>query len=529
MAKAAGPGKESILIIENDKKVLGQLKKMLEGNYSISSVGSFGLAREELRKKFYNLAITELKLPDGSGLDLLKKIKGISAETLVIVLTAHSTVDSVIQALNEGAFAFFKKPVKAKDLKGAMHKGLSEQKLFLENKSVLHKLKELSLKDPHTELYNFRYLMERLESELKRAKRYALPISIVMLDLDYFKSINDVYGHQYGDLILTEFARFLKESVRGNDIVIRYGGEEFVIILPDTNEDCAAMFGNRLRDSLKKYIFDPKGNKINLKASLGVASYPGDASEVDTLIGSADKALLSAKDAGRGRLMTYKNTKKAAGKEEKADRGENVDSLRRKLSKIISRIDHTLLESVYAFAKTIKTKDSYPVEHAEEMVSLVTDVAKKIKLHDKDVDNLRHAAVLHDLGKVGIPDDILQKESTLSQEEREIIKKHPKIGAEIIRPIHFLKELVPIILYHHERFDGFGYSAGLKGEEIPIGARIVAIADVYQALVANRPYRKAYTKQEALDIIKAGAGTQFDPKLVDAFIAVINQEENKAR
>ena len=129
--------------------------------------------------------------------------------------------------------------------------------------------------------------------------------------------------------------------------------------------------------------------------------------------------------------------------------------------------------------------------------------------------------MLHDLGKIGIPDDILHKNGKLTKEEYEIIKKHPHIGTEIMRPIHFLGELIPAILYHHERFDGLGYSAGLKGKEIPLGARIVAIADVYQALVSDRPYRKAYSKEEALGIIREGAGTQFDPAIVETFLAIV--------
>ena len=159
------------------------------------------------------------------------------------------------------------------------------------------------------------------------------------------------------------------------------------------------------------------------------------------------------------------------------------------------------------------------------MVSLATEIGKSLRLGQEDINNLQYAAMLHDLGKIGIPDKILHKKGKLSQAEYQKIKSHPLIGAEIVRDIHFLKDVVPMIMYHHERFDGFGYSAGLRGKEIPLGARIIAIADVYQALVSDRPYRKAYSKKDALQIIQEGAGTQFDPNIVEAFLKIIQEEK----
>jgi diguanylate cyclase (GGDEF)-like protein/PAS domain S-box-containing protein len=393
-----------------------------------------------------------------------------------------------------------------------------------ERNNLLNSLKELSLKDTNTELYNYRYLMERLASEVVRARRYVLPLSAIMLDIDYFKSINDVYGHQYGNIILKEFAQFLKGFARIVDIVARYGGEEFVIVLPDTNKEGAIIFGKRLLDAIGKYTFDPEGKKVKLKASIGIASFPEDGIDIGTasgLINSADKALLNAKENGGNKLYTFKDIGKDI--EDIVGKGgkENVDELREKLSKMSDRAEKTLLESMHAFTKAIQVKDYYTAEHSENTVSIVTRIGEKLNLSAAVIKTLGQAAILHDLGKVGVPDDILHKKEKLAKKDYEIIKRHPQVGAEIIRPIHFLDKLVPIILYHHERFDGLGYSAGLKGKEIPLGARIIAIADVYQALVSDRPYRKAYSEKEALDIIREGSGTQFDPEIVGAFLAIM--------
>ena len=486
-------------------------------------------AKEELEKKFYNVALIDLNLPDGSGLELLKEIKRSSKKTLSIIFTGFASLESSVCALNEGAFAFVQKPLDVDELKIAIKNALEMQRLTFDNINLLDRLKELSLKDAHTGLYNYRYLMERLTSEVKRARRYVLPLSVIMLDIDYFKSINDVYGHQYGDIILRELAGFLKDFARNVDIVTRYGGEEFVIALPDTNKMGLIIFAQRLLDAIGKHVFDPEGKSIKLKVSIGIASFPEDGGDTGTaagLINAADKAMLNAKEMGGNRLCTLKEIGKDI--EDIVEKGgkENVVELREKLSKMADRIDQTLLESIYAFAKTIKAKDYYTGEHSENMVSIVIRIGEKLNLPSAAIKNLRQAAILHDLGKVGIPDDVLHKNGKLTEEEYEIIKKHPQIGAEIIRPVHFLGELIPMILYHHERFDGLGYSAGLKGKEIPLGARIVAIADVYQALVSDRPYRKAYSEKEALDIIREGSGTQFDPEIVEAFLAIMPSKNN---
>jgi diguanylate cyclase (GGDEF)-like protein/PAS domain S-box-containing protein len=397
--------------------------------------------------------------------------------------------------------------------------------LYAERDNLLKSLKELTLKDEHTDLYNYRYLTQRLAVEVERAHRHVFPLSVLMIDIDYFKVFNDVYGHPYGDRILKEFAGCLKDLVRNVDIVTRYGGEEFVIVMPDTNKEGAMRFGQRLLDVIGKHIFDHEDKKVRLKISIGLASLPEDGADTKTaagLINLADKALLNAKETGRNKLCTVKDiaqdSEVIVGQDEKV----NVNELKEKLSQMADRIDNSLFEAIQVFAKTIKSKDHYTGEHAENMVAIVVKIGEKLNLPSESIKNLEQATLLHDLGNIGVPESILQKKEKLTLEENEIIKRHPKIGAELIRPIHFLDRLLPLLLYHHERFDGLGYSAGLKGKDIPLGARIISIVDVYQALISDRPYRKAYSQQEALDVIRAGSGSQFDPDIVDVFMQVID-------
>lgn len=516
----------NILVIEDEASMRQILKDVLtQQDYVVTAVGTLATARGELKKKFYNLALVDLTLPDGRGLDMLKEIKDINKETVVIIVTGHASLENSIDALNQGAFAYIQKPLHINELRSAVKNALKMQKLSFDNQELVSKLKDLSLKDAHTELYNYRYLIERLTSEIKRAKRYTFPLSIAMIDIDYFKSINDVYGHQYGDIILSGFAKYLKEFARGNDIVTRYGGEEFVIVLPDTNKEGALIFGKRLLSTIKTKTFGSDKKRLKLKVSIGISSFPDNGNDVNVILNAADKALLNAKETGGNKISSYEKVDKSVINITEKNGKDNVEKLRIKLTKMTNRVNRTLLESVYAFAKTIEAKDFYTSEHAENMVSIVTAIGKKLNLQLNMIENLKHAAVLHDLGKIGIPDSILHKPDKLTKEEFESIKKHPQIGVEIVRPIHFLRGLVPMILCHHERFDGRGYPTGLKGKEIPLGARIIAVADVYEALVSDRPYRKAYSKKDALNIIKEGAGTQFDKEIVDTFLNIMR--ENK--
>lgn len=520
----------TLLVVDDNRQILETLHDILaEEGYMITTAESIALAKKNIASKFFNVALLDLKLGEGTGLDLLKAIKKASEDTMVILFTAFASIETAIVALQEGAFGYLQKPLNMEELKITLKKALKTQALSLENKGLIARLKELSLKDPLTGLYNYRYLIERLSSEFKRAKRYILPLSVIMLDVDYFKSINEVYGHQYGDCILQEFSDYLRSCMRTNDVVARYGGEEFLIVMPDTYKEGAIVFGERLLEASRDYVFDPKGKALRLRISVGVASFPEDAMETPSgLLGAVDKALREAKDRGGNTLIPYQSISHKEMKEILQDGGkENVAKLKKRLSKMENRTNQILLESIFAFAKAVEIKDYYTGKHSESMVSIVTEIGKELRLSLEEIEGVQHAAILHDLGKIGIQDKILHKRSALTEKEKEKIKRHPEIGAEIVRNIHFLKEMVPMILYHHERFDGFGYSAGLKGKEIPLGARIIAIADVYQALISDRPYRRACTKEEALKIIEEGAGTQFDPEIVDVFLKTMRKEDEK--
>ncbi len=404
----------------------------------------------------------------------------------------------------------------------------AEQNLVLLNKEMVKsnkRLKQLALRDPHTGLYNHRYLQDAIEAEFYRAKRYVHPLSLMMLDVDYFKSINDVYGHLFGDLVLKQLARQLKRMVRQYDIVVRFGGEEFMIISPSIDRSGAIKLAQRLIDAINLYNFGDKNHIVKLKLSIAVASYPEDKiMKGMDLVEISDQILNKVKEFGGNNVYSSLDIKKKIPSLSRKPKIE-ISFLKDKIEKLTKRTNQSLIEAVFAFAKTIELKDQYTGEHVEKTVQYATEIARALNLPNDEIERIKQAAILHDLGKIGISEKILVKKLKLTKEEFEEIKKHPQIGVDIIRPVKFLHNIIPLILYHHERWDGRGYPNGLKGEEIPVGARVVALADVYQALTSNRPYRKAYSEKEALKIIKKGSGTQFDPRVVTKFVQIMQKKK----
>jgi diguanylate cyclase (GGDEF)-like protein len=407
----------------------------------------------------------------------------------------------------------------------------AEQEKEKLNKELLksnHRLKSLVLRDYETGLFNRRFLDEVMEAEFTRAKRYNQPLSLIMLDIDYFKSINNMYGHQFGNLCLRQLARLLKKAVRRYDIVVRSGGEEFIIISPGIDRLQTLVLAQRILDEVNVYNFGEKNSTVKLKVSIAVVSYPEErALKSENLVELAEQVLIRAKECGGNRVYISSDGKKSKTKFllKRTNKQENIMGLRHKLDRITLRANQNLIEAIFAFAKAIELRDHYTGEHVEKTVLYATKLGRSLKLSTEEIEDLRQAAILHDLGKLGISDKILLKNSKLTDSEYTQIKKHPQIAADILRPIHFLRSVIPYILYHHERWDGRGYPSGLKGELIPVGARIIAIADVFQALTSNRPYRKAFTKDEAVKIMKEGAGSQFDPKIVRVFLKLINEKK----
>jgi diguanylate cyclase (GGDEF)-like protein/PAS domain S-box-containing protein len=381
------------------------------------------------------------------------------------------------------------------------------------------KLKEMTLKDSHTGLYNFRYLEAAIEAEFDRARRQSQPLSVMMIDLDYFKAINDVYGHQFGDLVLRMTAIRLRRAVRRYDVVIRYGGEEFVIICPGSDHENTVNLASRIMDEFNEHSLGNEEYMVKLKLSIGVASYPEDsASKGMALVELADRVMSKVKETGGNRVLCGRDLMKEKG--QMLYESNDVRSIKEKLERLNKRVNRNLLEELFAFARSSGIRELYTPAQMEFLVTCAVKIAQVLNLAPYEIEIISQAAAIHDIGKIGLKEELLLKRDKLSEEDLSLVRQHPQIGAEILRGVPSLQSVIPAVISHHERWDGSGYPNGLKEGEIPLGASIVGLADAYTALVSDRPYRKAYSKEEALRIIKDNSGSQFSPGVVDAFLKV---------
>ena len=370
----------------------------------------------------------------------------------------------------------------------------------------IKKLQGLANVDGLTGVYNHRYFQDSLKMNIEISNRTSEPISMIFIDIDYFKHYNDLYGHQKGDEVLRNIGKILRENVRKDDIVARYGGEEFAIILPSTKEDEALKIADNIRlivESTKFYGEEnqPKGT---LTVSMGISIYPDKAKTDIELIKSADDALYRAKFFNKNRVEKYIFI---------------LDDLK----KDINDEDIELITSIKTLISIINAKDRYTYSHCERVVFYSRLLAEKLKLSEIDKNSLIYGAYMHDIGKINISKEILIKKMPLTNEEWDLLKQHPQNGVDIIKSVKSLDRVSPLILHHHEKYNGTGYPLGLKGEEIPYLARILSVVDSFDAMTSNRPYNKRKTYEEAIEELIKFSGTQFDSVIVREFIELIEE------
>jgi diguanylate cyclase (GGDEF)-like protein len=388
--------------------------------------------------------------------------------------------------------------------------------LVVEREWLLHERAEaqahvlaLATTDPVTALPNHRALIARLDQELERAQQYHRFCSLLFLDLDHFKALNDGYGHAAGDAALSEFAGLLQTQLRGMDTVGRWGGEEFVAILPERNADEALHFAEEVRASVAARIFSVGGG-LYLTCSIGVANYPTHAQEREGLLSAADQAMYGAKCFGRNQV--------------RAAHDPAVHALRTAGQTEGGRAEAALMGMVEALATLVEVRDTATGHHAHQVADLVLQLALAMGLPVSEAQMLALAGRLHDVGKVSIPDAVLQKPSRLSAEEWGLVRTHPLVGADVVGHIPALRPLVPVIRAHHERWDGQGYPDHLAGEAIPFGARLLTAVDAYLTMTVDRPYQQARASSVALTELRRCAGSQFDPQVVAALEQVLLED-----
>ena len=371
--------------------------------------------------------------------------------------------------------------------------------------------------DRLTGVPNRETLLTALVSEVERAARYHHWLSVAFIDIDRFKPINDTYGHNAGDAVLRQVANVVSQSLRSSDLVGRYGGEEFMVILPETRPEMAVELMEQLRLLVMQASMKiADGQALNVTISAGVAGGHGDGLRVETLVEQADTAMYGAKSLGRNKVIQHRDLDERA-----TVRRAPISAERRAAAAAIGQ--WASATATEALASVLAPQPHHRGRPSDMIASLSTGLAMELNMPDEEIDKIRIAALLHDLGKLAVPPEILDKPSTLTPHEWQSIGEHPRIGQVILEQASSLRDAIPIVLHHHERFNGGGYPHGLRGSEIPLGARIVAVADAYHAMVHDRPYSTALSHDEALAELRRCAGQQFDPDVVESFCSLYRE------
>jgi len=393
-------------------------------------------------------------------------------------------------------------------------KGIADPRLRASLEQLAERLTEvwtLATVDQLTGVHNRQAILAELEKEIDRAARYGHQLSVVMVDLDHFKRLNDSHGHAAGDLMLRQVADILRTNLRTVDVVGRYGGEEFLVVLPETDVDAAASLAEKLRRLVGRHeVVMADGYRAAATLSAGVAGGFGGHLDLEALVRDADNAMYSAKALGRDQVYVF---------HEVEDNG-----LVRRAAIAPSARNHAIEVGKAAFGAAtdsltaaLDARPGWAGKPSTMIAGAAVELALGLGLPEGEIERIRVASLLHDLGKLAIPEEILTKPGELNDPEWRIVSEHPKIGQVILEQAGALRDAATIVLHHHEWYDGRGYPHGLAGEEIPVGARIVAIADAYEAMVAGRPYRDAITHEAAIQELRRHGGMQFDPHLVEAF------------
>src|SRR5271166_5031578 len=409
----------------------------------------------------------------------------------------------------------------------------------LHNAFVFQKLQQQSITDGLTGIKTRRFFWEALSSEWKRASRSGRPFSVVLIDLDKFKEVNDSLGHLEGDLVLARVGRLLEQKCRQSNVVARYGGDEFIILMPETGIEQAQVLAERLRLWLAT---DPMLEEHKITGSFGVASFPVHGFSMEDLIRVADTGMYVAKHAGGNQVSTSDAFGEGSavprhlvsgyieGFLQREHNGpEHLEELITTLRKLCGREEDAghkeMKEAVEALSRAAELREHNAAGHGEQCAHYAGIIARGLNLSAEELEDVTFAARVHDVGKLFIPERILNKPGALTEEEFAVIKTHPQVGADVLRAIPEIGRVAQAVESHHEAFDGSGYPFGLKGEDIPLHGRIIAVADAYANMTSDRSFALARTEDQALAELSKMSGTRFDGMIVRLFVRLLKLEK----
>ncbi|HEY6563557.1 MAG TPA: diguanylate cyclase [Pirellulaceae bacterium] len=505
---------EGLIVLDKDERIVlanrafsdtvGRAAKDLLGT-SPSDLMWQGNSETETGEMPWNESLREGRTRIGSVLRISDEVQG----TRVFRVNSVPLLDE--RGVCSGAMASFDDVTALEERTVALTKMLAKLKSSRDQiRRQNQQLHSLATRDPLTSALNRRSFFEIFEKRWEQAREEDTPLTCLILDVDHFKNINDAHGHATGDSVLKNVVNVLHRCVRGSDVVCRYGGEEFCILMPQTSPEAGAISAERYRHELAAAELGPQ----RITASFGVSSNVFGADSVQKMMDQADKALYAAKRLGRNRVMRWDEIPQGLDFDVKLERLSPLDESRQE-SPISFQI-------VTALTSALASRDAATAAHSRRVADLCVLTARNL-MTLSECYILENAALLHDIGKIGVPDAILLKPGPLGDEEWRAMRAHDQIGVEIIRSTFACEALTGIVLYHHVRYSGVPDDERVpRGSKIPLGARILTIADAYDAMVSDRVYRRGFTQAEAFAELRRCAGGQFDPELVERFIKIVS-------
>ncbi|MCO6438890.1 MAG: diguanylate cyclase [Phycisphaerae bacterium] len=509
-----------VLIVESDpdqRRLLGRM--LVRAGLGCIEAGTIGQARDQLRNCRPTIIVSAYELPDGSSVDLCAVVRQVSKldGAHFIVFHASALGATTRDLLDCGADDCVSKLAGWDEVVARVRVGLRFRAMH-------EKLRRAAVTDGLTGLFNHDHFNRLLDAEVNRSRRFGHPLALVMIDLDYFKAINDNFGHLVGNATLEAVAEVLCRSVREVDTVARFGGEEFAIIVPEATCGDIIHVADRIRRALAEEINLPALRGHRVTASFGLADTDdprvNGASDLTDL---ADRALYVAKRRGRDQIVAAVELDDRTELEVRMEVGE-ADRLRREIAAQNVRTRDMYFQSVTALLQALHESAPSTARHAVNVAFYSRCIAAQMGCSRGVLKAIQNASLLHDVGKIGVPGRILMKRSPLSMFERRILARVPDISTRIVSHLRVLDAEMQIIRHQRERYDGSGSPEGLEGTNIPIGARILLVADAFDAMTTDCAYRARRPINAALDELDAHSGTQFDPRAVLALRQVVTRD-----
>lgn len=505
-----------ILVVDDERVLRKLISRQLEmAGHEVITAADGVEALKAMHCQDFDVIVSDMKMPVMDGIELLEQCTRLSPTTGFIILTGHGSLEEAVRAFRTGNLSdYLLKPLQdVTALPAVVARAMERRHLRQENLRLVADLKarvreldatrsqlaDLAHQDGLTGLLNHRGIHAKLGAMLAEVGDGV--ISVILADMDGFRAINDTYGHVVGDQVLRYIATVMRRNCGEDCILGRCGGDEYMAVVPDIDADVAASMAGDVQDDLERHPYrNPAGRELPIHIHFGIADSRTAGTTLSALTAAADSALFDARQSGDTVRLHFD---RPSGR----DRAKTTYSV---LDGLITAID---------------TKDRYTRRHSEGVAGYAVQLAGAMGLSEGTQDAIRLAGLLHDVGKIGVPDWILRKPGDLTQDEYEVMKSHVTLSALIIHGLPRLNDVLDAVANHHERWDGMGYPKGLSGEDIPLLGRVLAISDAYSAMTIERPYRARMAPEVAIREIDSGAGRQFDPHLAALFTDLIRASD----